>query len=225
MALTVDLDYTAEAIDGEIYQGTYTDNTVYGGANPARADVAVYLTSEKIKADTTVDYEVTIDSYNPESATTFTFDIETDGWYKAKYVIIPDYDNGTAYVQYDAVYSGGVVYRALAGTTGNAPPNASFWEVISTPTSLIDNDGGATESANIAFQIKQDIIYPFSKTCYGDKTAEAALDCCSTCDRTEKVLDYEYIGVLVDGMDVANQRGLYSKGEKIALKALEFCDC
>lgn len=225
MALTANLEFTSEVIDGDSFLGTYTDSTTYGGANPVRAGVAVYLTIEKIKADTTTDYDVDVNSYNPETATDFTFPIEVDGWYKAKFVIIPDYDNAASYVQYDVVYSSGVVYRATQATSGNPPPNNSFWEVISEPTSLVDNDGSSTESQNLVFQIKQDIIYPFAKTCYGDKTSEAAIDCCSTCERSEKILAYEYIGVLVDGMDVANQRGQYSRGEKISLKAQEFCDC
>jgi hypothetical protein len=221
MALTPTLALDSESIDGEEMLIVYDDVTSYGGANYDRNEVATYITTEKINADTTSAYDVDIIAYTPSSATTYSFNITEDGWYKSKFVIIPNYDNATAYVIYDAVYEAGAVYRALGSTTGNVPPNASYWEIISEPTSLVDNDGTATESANIAFELKSDIIYPFSKQAYGDATAEASLECCSTCDRPEKVLDYEYIGILVDGMDVKNQRSQYSSGEKIARKASE----
>ena len=37
------------------------------------------------------------------------------------------YNNATAYVLGDLVSSGGVNYYCIASTTGNAPPNATYW--------------------------------------------------------------------------------------------------
>lgn len=222
MALTIDLTFTSETIDGDVFEGLLTDETVYGtGGNPARAAGAVYLTGQKIKSDNTEDYALTIDSYDPELATTFTFEISKDGYNRFNFVFIPDYSGATAYVQYDAVYndSDNIVYRALGATTGNAPPNATYWEVISTPTDLIENVGTASASANIAYQVYERIIYPFSKQGFGTLCSNAALDCCSDCERGEDVLAYEQLGVYVDGMNIADQRGQYLQGEKIARDA------
>jgi hypothetical protein len=40
------------------------------------------------------------------------------------------YNGATAYVTNDVVTSGGVHYIAIASTTGNAPPNATYWAVL-----------------------------------------------------------------------------------------------
>ena len=223
MALTVDLEFTSEAQNEALFLGTLTDSTTYGGANAARADVAVYLTGEKIKADGTVDYDLTIDTYTPTSATTFTFDIEDDGWHKFKYAIIPNW-TADPYVTYDVVNHGGVVYQAIGATTNNEPPNATYWSVVTTPTDVIDDDGTATESGNLEFQILEQIIYPFSKVGFGNACEEAALECCSDCERGEDVKLYEIMGVLIDGMSICDQREKFAKGEKLALKANELIE-
>lgn len=43
---------------------------------------------------------------------------------------VPAYNGATAYVIGDLVTSAGVTYYAVAATTGNAPPNASFWYAL-----------------------------------------------------------------------------------------------
>ncbi len=40
------------------------------------------------------------------------------------------YDNGTAYVPGDLVSSAGVNYYCIANTTGNAPPNVTYWYAL-----------------------------------------------------------------------------------------------
>ncbi len=40
---------------------------------------------------------------------------------------VPAYNGATPYIPGDLVLSGGVIYYAHSATTGNAPPNASFW--------------------------------------------------------------------------------------------------
>lgn len=224
MALTINLSYSNETPSGDIFIGTITDGTTYGGANPARSSVAVFITGEKITSAGTVDYDVDIDAYDEETAATWTFDVEKDGWYRFKFVVIPDWDSGTSYVQYDAVYSGGVVYRATASSTNEEPPNSSYWEVISSPTSLLDNNGTATESANITIELFEQIIYPFAKVAYGQISARAALQSIGigTAERSEDVQDYELASLFVDAMKSANTRERYAAGELIAREAATF---
>jgi hypothetical protein len=219
MALTVDLSVASEVVNGDAFTITLDDDTVYGGANPARVDVAVFISGEKIKQDGTADYDVTIDyagSTDETDATSFTFDIEDDGRYKIKYAIIPDYDNADAYVAYDVVYSSGIVYQAIQSTTGNAPPNATYWSIVSEPTALLDDVGTASESGNLAYQEFNQILYPFSKVAFGNAAEDAALECCSDCERGEDVKLYELLGVYIDGMSICNQREKWQKGERIA---------
>lgn len=225
MALTVDLSYISESQGDDVFNCTIEDQTVYGtGGNPARVDVAVYITGEKIDKDGAAEYDVDM-SYgsgtDETDATTFTFDVDEDGRYKFKYAIIENYDNATAYSTYDVVYSSGVVYQAIQSTTGNAPPNATYWSVVSEPTALLDDVGTASESGNLAYQEFNQIIYPFSKVGFGNAAEAAALECCSDCERGEDVKLYELMGVFIDAMSICNQREKWTKGEKIARKSAE----
>lgn len=222
MALTVALGYTAEAINGTSFTGTITDNTVYGGANPLRSAVAVYLTIYKVDQSGVVEYQVTPTAYTPSSATTFTFPVIKDGYYKFKYAIINNYSGAVDYAQYDSVYLSSVVYQAFANPPiATSPPNASYWTVVPDPTTLLDLVGTSTASGNLSYQLFEQVIYPFSKVGFGDASETAALECCSDCERGEDVKNYEQMGVFVDGMFQCNARGKYLKGEKIARKSEE----
>lgn len=231
MALTLDLDFTAEAKNGDIFLGTITDATVYGtGGNPARADGALYITGEKMNADGTVEDDISFVTYSPtgvDAWTTVTFDIEKDGWHKFKIVFIRDFEGTiTDYAQYEAVYSGGVVYRATQAMTAPAPapPNASYWEVVPDPTSLMDNDGTATESPNLEFQLLQRVIYPNAKVLFGNKAEDAAIEGYGDSTRGEDVLTYEFVRLCVEAMNSLDQRGKQADGERVARKVEEFAN-
>ena len=54
------------------------------------------------------------------------------------------YDNATAYAVDDVVSSGGNSYVCIAATTGNTPPNATYWELMAskgTDTSVLTTQG------------------------------------------------------------------------------------
>lgn len=53
-----------------------------------------------------------------------------------------DYDNATAYVVDDVVKYLGSLYRCIADTTGNAPPNVTYWELIGEFESLSEAVAG-----------------------------------------------------------------------------------
>lgn len=224
MALTISLSYSAETKSGNTFLGTLTDSTVYGtGGNPARSAGAFYISGKKLKKDGTLDENLVFSSYDQEVDTSFTFTIPKDGWHQFYGVFVRDYDNAKAYVQYELAYqdSNNTVYRALQSTTGNAPPNATYWEVISSPTSVVDNVGSATESPNLEYQIYNRIIYPNAKTFSGTTAAAAALECCGDCERTEDVLLYEQAGAIVDALNNYDTRGQHALGEELARQSDE----
>lgn len=231
MALTLDVDFTAETTDGDAFSGTLTDNTTYGtGGNPARANGALYVTGQKINYDSTVDGSLTIDTYDPETWATATFDITKDGWHKFKIVFIRDYNwSGTpTYNLHEAVYldSNNTVYKSISASpfSGISPPNASYWTEVTSPTSLVDNVGTSVASPNLEYQVYERVIYPFAKATFGDLAEDAALECCGDCERGEDVKQYELARVLVEGMNIADQRGKYAKGERMARKADELAE-
>ncbi len=217
------LAYTAETVNEDIFLGELTDEFVY--TSPARNTLNVYLTAAKINQSGAVESVVDINTYDPTTASTFTFDVEKDGYYRFKYAIIPDYDNAVDYAQYDVVYSGGVVYQAFADpSTGTAPPNASFWTVVSDPTDLLDDVDTDEDPGNLLYQLYERILYPFTKVAYGDSSEEAALECCSNCERGEDVKTNEFFAVMIRGMNAADLRGKFIQGEKIARKAEELIE-
>lgn len=229
MALTLDVDFTAEERNGDIFLGTLTDGTTYGGANPARADGGLYVTGSKINADGSVDSAINFVTYSPtgvDAWTTVTFDIEKDGWHQFKIVFIRDFSASVDYTQYEAVLHGGVVYRATQasgpGTSVQTPPNSSYWEVISDPTSLMDNDGTSTESPNLEFQLLQRVIYPNAKVAYGNAAEDAAIEGYGDSTRGEDVLTYEFIRLCVEAMNSLDQRGKQADGERVARRVEEF---
>jgi hypothetical protein len=217
MALTISVSYLSETPVDSSYQGVIQDDTVYGAGNPARADGVLYMTGEKLNFDSSVDYEIDIETYDPTSVTNFTFSIEKDGWNQYTVVFIPEYNNGTTYLLYDAVYEAGVVYRATQNSfSGQTPPNSSYWEVISEPTSLAANDGTSTESANIAFEIFNIIIYPFAKKLFGDAAEDYAIQCCGTFKDVEEFTAYKELGAIVKALQASNTRSRYASGERIS---------
>lgn len=218
MALTISLSYSSEIKSGTTYLGTITDSTVYGGANPARSAGAFYISGKKLKKDGTLDEALVFSSSDQEVDTSFTFTIPKDGWHQFYGVFVRDYDNAEPYVQYELVYqdSNNTVYRALQSTTGNAPPNATYWEAISSPTSVVDNVGAANESPNLEYQIYNRIIYPNAKAFAGTTSASAAVNGCSDCERSEDVLLYEQAVVNVDALNNYDTRSQHALGEEIA---------
>jgi hypothetical protein len=228
MALTLDVDVTAEAISGDDFLCTVTDATTYGGGNPARAAGALYITGEKINSDGTVYADLVFASYDPETWSTTTFTLTRDGWHKFRIVFIRDYDSGTTYNKYEAVYndSDNTVYRSVSNApfSNQAPPNATYWEVVSDPTSLIDNDGTATESPNLEFQLLQRVLYPNAKVLFGNKAEDAAIEGYGDSTRGEDVLTYEFVRLCVEAMNSMDQRGKQADGERVARKVDEFAE-
>lgn len=211
--------YTADATSG-----TNQDDTVYGGANPARSAVVTYTKFYKLDRLGNAT-ELTVASYDPETATEYTYTLPQDGWVQQWFVIIQDYAGGTTYNRYDVVYndSDNKVYRSVsvAPFSGQAPPNLTYWEEITDPVALIENDGEANESANLIWTIFDFIATPNTRIYAGDAVDAASSDCCSDCERSEKVLDYEFFYVQLDGMVGAGQRSRFAAGEKMARKAQE----
>jgi hypothetical protein len=216
MPLTLDLTYSSESVSGDVYEGVFTDATTYGGANPARADGATFLTGEKINYDSSIAGDVTITAYDEAADTTYTFQIDSDGWHQFKFIFVPDYNGATAYVIYDAVYYNGAVYRAITSTTGNLPTDTDYWEAIASPTDIVDNDGEANESANCAVLLENIIIFPFAKAKFGDKAEDYALNTDGSFRDAEQFTAYKELGAIVTALTGCNTRSRWSSGERIS---------
>ncbi len=210
---------------------TLLDSTTYGGSNPARSAVRVYAGAEKMKYDNTVDDTVTMvsDTGNPATVTSWQFSYDAgDGWWNLPFVIIKDaYNSGTTYALYDAVYDGSNnVYRSKqAGNVGNALANTTYWELITDPSSLAENEGEANESANIESLLYQRVLTFDSQYEYGNFLSSDGNPCCGDCSDPETCAEYEKLSLLVNAAIQCDIRTLVVEGEKICRKLESIFNC
>jgi hypothetical protein len=74
---------------------------------------------------------------------------------KIKFLWKGAYNASTAYTVDDVVESSGSSYVCIAATTGNAPPNATYWELMANK----GTDGIDADLINIASTVQGDIYY------------------------------------------------------------------
>jgi len=224
MALDVTLSVD---ISSDRLTGTLNDDTTYGGSNPSRAALRVFADGYKMTADNTATtLTLTSNTSDPQTVTSWDFDISEDGWFKFYYVAIPAYAGGTTYAIYDAVYDNdNTVYRSKQnGNVGNALSNTTYWEVITDPAALAANLTETNESLNITSLIYQRVLTPNSEYAYSNMIGENCS--CSDCDENETIYDYQIFSFWLNGALVADERTEVVKGETICRRiASRFIDC
>jgi hypothetical protein len=208
-------DFTV-SIDSSRTTLTVTDATTYGGSNPARNVLLVYFKGFKMDSNNgETDLVLVGNNSNPATNSSWAGTYLTDGWYKFYYAAIPALDITATYNKYDAVYSGAVVYRSkVAANTQDDPTNTTYWEVISDPAELANNEGETNESANITSFIYHRVLAANSQYAYGNFIADQCA--CSDCDESETLKTYDILSLWIKGLEVADQRTENIKGEYIA---------
>lgn len=231
MALTAALTRTTVSQDGTT--STWTDETVYGTANPDRNEVAVYLTAYKVDVGQ-VETALTVTTFDPETATTFTTDNgDEDGWVKYYFVIVDNWLIGTQYEEFDLVWSttqnAFYEYTNSTPSTGNAVTDTSFWEVVPDPTTKIANVGTDEESGNLIYQVVDKVLSYQTSICYIKAASINAKENCSgeTCGCDTKIgRAYHKIRDLFANLPLNEATGEYLEGEKNARLAEKYCvDC
>lgn len=69
------------------------------------------------------------------------------------------YDGGTTYAPGDLVTNGGVTYYCIAATTGNAPPNTTYWYAQSGTIYEVPTPYTSDDIWKLGFTQKADVIY------------------------------------------------------------------
>lgn len=204
------------AIDADRLSLTVTDSTVYGAPNLVRADTSVYFSAAKVNYDgDETDVTTTGDDADPttDSSWSFSYD-EGDGYWKMRWVVIPDYDVATTYAQYDAVVSDSVVYRSKsAGNVGQSVSNTTYWEEIGTPTDLADNKGTATQSENIESYVYERIFTANGQYGYGNCVSQNSMH--TEQDDEDVIRPYDLFSIMLNAALTADERTEVLKGELI----------
>jgi hypothetical protein len=231
MAYTIDfsVDITLDRTTG-----TLTDETVYGGGNPTRDTVRVYVSGYKMNKDSTIAETLTVTSntLDPQNSSIYTFNIPRDGWFKFPTAIVKiPYSALVEFDKYDAVYDAptGLVYRSLIDTNlGNPLSLSTAWEAIASPGDLANNKGQINESLNIESIVYQRILTPNSEYSYGNLISCESESCCGDCDEAVAVQQYEIAALLLDGAIEADYRSYLPQGEGIVRRLdiiFENCGC
>lgn len=214
--------------DGKTLQ--INDQTVYGGANPVRSDLRVWLGIEKLNVDSErTPYSVTKNTGDSATATawTATYTGASDGWTQMLYVATEEYNAGTTYDIYDAVHgANGIVYRSKAsGNSGNSLGDTTWWEGIAYPEGLALNVGEPNESLNITSLIWNRNFSWNAQTKYADLIASNCS--CTDCDDAKIIQPYNEFGFLLNGLILSDQRTASIEGETIArkLQSINVSDC
>lgn len=109
----------------------------YGSPNGAFSDYTHHAILRKKNVNSVPDSVMSLDSYNPVSATSFTATRSVDGWYEATKLTITIWTAGT-YASGIVKSYGGIVYIANTSTTGT--PGVSIdWTVVTDLTTIEDN--------------------------------------------------------------------------------------
>lgn len=216
---TISLEYTSITADRTTI--VITDNTTF--TSPVRSGLRVYLSGDKMKADNTVNYALTVTGNStPDLVTSWSVtksvatQVLDDGWTRFKYAALQAWSNATTYGLYDAVYSGTVVYRSKqAGNLNHLVTDTTWWEVISDPSSLALNKGETNESTNIASLIYEVEVAATAELAFANKIWELS-QLSGEADREENVDIYKLLDIWINGLYVADDRSQHPQGEVIA---------
>jgi len=215
----LDISLSISTISSDRLVATLIDSTVFGGANPARSAVGVYVIVQKLDSTTAVTETLvaTGNAGTPQSDVSWTFPIGSDGWYRILYIAPEDYDVAETYALYDVSQdpATSIVYRSKQnGNIGHALVDTSWWEVVTALVAL--NNGTATESVNLNSTVYSVILTPNAEYEYANAISEAGDICCSdNCD-LEQLFVYIKLGALLDAMYVCSDRAEYPQAEIIA---------
>jgi len=227
MALVPDL--VRQSIVSPGTSTTWVDETVYGGANPLRNQVAVYFTSYKMD-ENQVASAMTVTTFDPKTATEFVATSTVDGWYRSYFVIVNDWLVGTVYNRYDLVWSPTLnafyQYINASPTSGNLVTNPVYFSLVVDPTSVL-NVGTALEPQNIVYQVIDKVVSYATSVCYLKAAAKHAKESCSgaSCGCDSKIGRlFHRIRDLFANLALNEAQGLYVQGEKNARLAEKWCD-
>ena len=203
------------SIDADRTQITITDQTVYGSPNLVRADCSVFFSSAKVSAkNVESDAETTGNDEDPSTDSSWTYEYTEDGYWKHRWVVIPEYDVATSYDLYDAVVSGGTVYRSKSsGNVGNSVSSTTYFEEIGTPTSLADNKGESNQSNNIESYVYERVFTANAQYAYGNLIAENSMY--TEADDSKVMEQYDLFSLWLNGAIVCDERTLCLNGETI----------
>lgn len=210
------------AISLDCNDSTFTDDTVYGGDEFDRNEVAVIVTGVKkgLPDESDTDLVISGNDSDPLTDTFWQTTTSLDGWYVLPMYAVPLYNAATANILGDVLYHSAQLWKCLQNNTGTEPgTDVDFWEAI-----LIDDS--AVESAdNVTFDYFNYVITCRSAQCYSETvTAAATKGCCEDCNDTELKQLYERLDLLLNGVYSLCNQTRYAEAEVVVRNIIHICE-
>jgi hypothetical protein len=203
-------------ISGDRAAVTLNDQTTYGGANPERSDLYVFVNLYKVNyANVRTKIPTAGNDLDPLTDVSWVGNYDIDGHYKWAYVAIPDYSGLTSYSKYDAVFADDKVYRSKVDLNqGESPLDTDFWEEIEDPAELAFNKGEENESLNITSVIYVRVLVAHGQYAYANMVSDMAI--CTDCDEDATLKKLSDFDTLLTAAIIADVRQEVTDGELIS---------
>ncbi len=195
--------------------------TGYGAPNAEFSDYAHYAIIRKKNVNEVADVTLTLDSYDPLTATEFSSDRAVDGWYEGRLLDILKWDSATSYtggtaVTGDAVYDDGVVYYCSTSNSNSKPSlNPSKWTTVTDLTTIEENESIQTLVDGRVTAYDADVYWSSQRATLSQRGQE---DCECIDDKLKKRL--ALILYYIQNVLVADQLGNNTDGEWSVLRLL-----
>lgn len=205
------------------------DETVYGGANPARNTYAVYLLANKVsETDSGLQEDgLVVQAYDPLTADAWVVENTIDGYQKFIFFTIPIYSPAVVYNQYSIVYYEGVIYQTVsaAPVQGIIPTEGANW-VVTTISQIYAMMDTATEPPNLILSILGTVLTYEGQRCLGIYAPLHAKANCGGCAGDPAIKEkFEDLWLLVFNANIASLRQKFIEGERFMRSAELYCDC
>jgi len=222
MALTLVLTYSSVTSDDLSH--TFTDDTVYGGDEYLRNQVAIIVKAQKSQLPDESDIDLTIvgDQSDPTLDSSWIVTSENDGWHTLPMYAIPIYSSLATYSIDQVVFYSGALYKCIQQATDVTPgSDPLYWTQIN-----IDDDIDDVEAAdNVQYEYQQFVLTSRLEKCYSKATAMEATDgCCEGCENAELKQTAEKLHVLLNGIFVECGRLKYAEAEEIVRNMTYICE-
>ena len=221
MALEQKLSLTA--LSADCATQTWTDETVYGGAELLRNQLAIFVVGYKKGLPDEVDDPLDVTGNDNDPLTDsywIVSDTTKDGWYSMPMYAIPIYDGAGSYTIDQVVYYAGSLWKCLAAVSGVPPDsNPAFWAQITL-------DDPAVELAdNVQFDYFNEIVTCRSDKCYAKVVSAAANEgCCEGCSDAELKQTYERLDLLLNAVFSSCSQLKYAEAEEIVRNVTNICE-
>ena len=221
--MALELILTLSSLSADCATQNRVDETVYGGDELLRNQVAIYILAYKkgLPDEDDTSLVITGNDNNPLTDVSWVItDTTLDGWYSTPMYVIPIYDGAGNYTINQVVHHAGALWKCLSAISGVAPDeNPTYW-------SQITIDDSAVELAdNVTFEYFNEIITCRSDKCYAKVVAAAANEgCCEGCSDAELKQTYERLDLLLNAIFAACTQLKYAEAEEIVRNVTNICE-